>query len=115
LTLVDADTNNPLTFVLTRGAWLIRLQTRHRLYLVSGAWSKPIYEQDYITLVPSEYYTGSQLKHQSASPCPALQMNMSVCLDMVYPPWPSAANVGMMDMHADNHKVHVVDLTGSSG
>jgi hypothetical protein len=85
---------------------------------VSGKYARltqlPTHGQDYITLVPSEYFTGSQLKHQSASPCTALQMNVSVCLDMVYPPLPSATSAGTMDMYADNPNVHVVDLTGSS-
>uniref|UniRef100_A0A914S9Z1 Laminin EGF-like domain-containing protein n=1 Tax=Parascaris equorum TaxID=6256 RepID=A0A914S9Z1_PAREQ len=47
--------------------------------------------EDYVVLLPSEYYEGSLLKERVTEPCHAHSTENVTCVDLLYPPLPVAA------------------------
>ena len=55
-------------------------------------------------LLPSEYYEGSLLKETVTEPCKPSQQS-GKCIDLLYPPMPSAAQAKVDEDHSFNKKV----------
>lgn len=49
--------------------------------------------QDYIVLLPSEYYDASILSEKVYKPCLAKQDQDELCVDLLYPPLPNAQRI----------------------
>lgn len=56
-----------------------------------------LFLQDYIVLLPSEYYEGTLLKESPNEPCEGLSKEKNNCVDFLYPPLKTAARTSVED------------------
>ncbi|KAF8358536.1 epi-1, partial [Pristionchus pacificus] len=66
-------------FVISAGSWVLKVETKQRLF-----W-------DFVVILPSEYYEGTNLVVTHNKACEAGVKDGEKCLDLLYPPLPQVA------------------------